>query len=755
MSQSKFTLRLAAASATLIAAPYVVGQEAVQAGADAAANAAGQVQTEVEAANQEVQAEATATADAAADATVSGPNPAPIVDRAEGRVERTTGRAEGQVERTTERVENVSNGARRAATAAEHRAEVLLRGPVHEAFARPQIGEIVRGEIAPQQPPAAVKEIAPAAEVGTQWIEGYWSFDESAGDFVWVTGTLRRAPEGTVWVAGQWQQTAEGYVRTPGYWNVASDAQASVDAQANAAAETAAAIDVPAHKVETLEGVIDVPGYVDHPLPERGVLYAPMRIVDSTERRADAIRGRATNVVENRASAAAAAVDDRQDAVNDRVQNVRDRANATADAAVDRADARLDQASDRVDNVRDRVQNRAENVKDAANGRVDNAVDRAANAQDQVENRAENATERTEMRLENAEERVANARENVEGAAQAKVDAAADDVRELKTDGREAVADVQNAAQANVRETRETVENVDAQVDAAGEVAAEAQASVAASSNELAADASSSAVTMVDGALTVQPTERISTDSLMLHLFADQASDAFYFGDYYGDAGQALNLVHWSQTPVEPGSLLAEHDELYGNQNGSFVERLAGWEKYFEANALQRPAHTLDAATNRLQDASAAKLHRLSHLSHSVSAKATGVSQRASDVADRATNVDPSANVDANLSGDVSAEVSSNGASADTLQSLNADVQAGRVTGSVQSAAGLNGSSQNGVGAPNVRVPLNSPRLPRANVSGPNGALNGGLNGAGGISGPGLGNVGGGLGGAVGGALGK
>lgn len=720
MSQSKFTLRLAAASATLIAAPYAIGQETVQASADTAATAASQVQAEAAAANQEVQADAAATIDAAAsaDATVAQPNAAPIVDRAENKIDRTSDRVENKVQAT------------------QRRAEVLLRGPVHEAFARPNVGEIVHGEIAPQQPPAALKEIKPAVREGMQWVDGYWSFDKSAGDFVWVTGTLRRAPQGAAWVAGQWSQTAEGYVRTPGYWKVAGEAQAAVNAQANAAAQTAATIDVPARKIETLDGVIDVPGYVDHPLSDRGVLYAPMRIVDATEDRAEAVRGRAENVVENRASAAAAAIDNRQDNLNDRVQNVRDRADATANAAVDRADARLDRTNDQVENARDRVQDRASNVANSANSRVDSTLDRAANAQDRIENRAENVSDRAEMRLENAEDRVANVRENAEDAAQAKVDSTVDRARELKNDSREAVADAANSARVTVREARETVNSANAQVDAAGNVAADAEANVAASSNQIAADASSSMATMVDGVLTVQPTEQIATDSLMLHLFADQASDAFYFGDFYGDAGQSLNLVHWSQTPATPGSLLAEHDALYGNQAGSFVERLSGWNKYFEANVQQRPAHTLNEANARLQDVSSAKLNQFSHLSQSV--------------VDRATNVNPSVSVDANLSGDASAEVSPTRTSADTLQSLNADVQAGRVTGSVQSAAGLNGTA-----APNVRVPVNSPRLPRPNVSAPNGVLNGGLNGSGGVGAPGLGSAAGGLGGSVGGVLGK
>jgi hypothetical protein len=718
MSQSKFTLRLAAASAALIAAPYAIGQEVVQAGADAAANAAGQVQAEAAAANQEVQADAAVTAEAAADASAASPNVAPVIDR-----------AERKVDRATDRVENAAQATQQAANAVQHRAEVLLRGPVHEAFARPNLGQIVRGEIAPQQPPAALKEIAPAASQGMQWVDGYWSFDKSAGDFVWVTGTLRRAPQGAAWVAGQWNQTAEGYVRTPGYWKVAGGAQAAVSAQANAAAQTAAAIDVPARKIETPEGVIDVPGYVDHPLPQRGVLYAPLRIVDATDDRAQAVRASAENVVENRATAAAAAVNNRQDALNGRVQNVRDRVDATADAAVDRADARLDRTSDRVDNARDRVQDRASNVADVANRRVDNTLDRAANAQDRVQNRAENATDRAEMRLQNAEDRVANARQNVENSAQAQVDSTVARAGELKDDSVEAVADTANSA--------------NAQVDAAGEVATDAEASVAASSNQIAGDASSSMATMVDGALTIQPTEQIATDSLMLHLFADQASDAFYFGDFYGNAGQALNLVHWSQTPATPGTLLAEHEELYGNVNGSFIQRLAGWDKYFEANPVQRPAHTLNAANVRLQNVSAAKLHQLSHLSQSVSDTATGVTKSA-------LNVDPAVNVDANLSGNVSAEVAPTRTSADTLQSLNADMQAGRVTGALQGAAGLNGTA-----TPNVRLPLDSPRLPRANVSAPNGVLNGGFDGSGGVGAPGLGSAAGGLGGSVGGLLGK
>lgn len=100
-------------------------------------------------------------------------------------------------------------------------AEVLTRGPIHEAFATPVGLDPAPGIVVPKQPPAEIEELPaeirpdnPAAE----WIGGYWSWDEERSDFIWISGIWRVPPQGFHWVAGYWNQTPEGYQRVSGFW---------------------------------------------------------------------------------------------------------------------------------------------------------------------------------------------------------------------------------------------------------------------------------------------------------------------------------------------------------------------------------------------------------------------------------------------------------------------------------------------------------------------------------------------------------
>ncbi|HVZ65393.1 MAG TPA: hypothetical protein VG936_12540 [Lacunisphaera sp.] len=107
-------------------------------------------------------------------------------------------------------------------------AEVLTRGPVHEAFAavvnyQPQAGLIVN-----RQPPEPIEETPPDERpVGEDvaWIPGYWGWDDERNDFIWVSGTWRVLPPGRAWISGYWGDTGRGWQWTSGYWADASQSE--------------------------------------------------------------------------------------------------------------------------------------------------------------------------------------------------------------------------------------------------------------------------------------------------------------------------------------------------------------------------------------------------------------------------------------------------------------------------------------------------------------------------------------------------
>lgn len=88
--------------------------------------------------------------------------------------------------------------------------EVLIRGPVHEAFAQPVTFEVQSGLVIHTQPPADILEFPPRDKPqGEQfaWIPGYWSWDADRNDFVWVSACWRIAPPDMYWVPGYWAQS--------------------------------------------------------------------------------------------------------------------------------------------------------------------------------------------------------------------------------------------------------------------------------------------------------------------------------------------------------------------------------------------------------------------------------------------------------------------------------------------------------------------------------------------------------------------
>jgi hypothetical protein len=193
--------------------------------------------------------------------------------------------------------------------------EVLTRGPVHEAYAQPIDQKPGPGQAVPKEPPPPIPEKPPEQQPpgdNVRWISGYWAWDADRNDFIWVSGTFRKAPPGRQFVAGHWVNTQDGWQWVAGFW--APDAQTNITyaAQPPDALNSSPSMPPPddnsfyvpgywfyqdstfiwrpgyylpnqpgrmwvmPHYVWTPAGYIFVNGYWDYPLDERGLLMAPV-----------------------------------------------------------------------------------------------------------------------------------------------------------------------------------------------------------------------------------------------------------------------------------------------------------------------------------------------------------------------------------------------------------------------------------------------------------------------------------------------
>jgi hypothetical protein len=194
-------------------------------------------------------------------------------------------------------------------------AEVLTRGPVHEAFAGVISFNPEPGIVVPKAPPAPIEEVPPDVKPegeNVAWVPGYWAWDDERNDFIWVSGVWRALPPGRQWVPGYWVKTGDGYQWISGYWSDARTTEVAylppppptIEAGPNIAAPSPDYIWVPGcwvwyegryawrpgywlaarpdwdwcppYYIWTPRGYVFVEGYWDYCLERRGVLFAPV-----------------------------------------------------------------------------------------------------------------------------------------------------------------------------------------------------------------------------------------------------------------------------------------------------------------------------------------------------------------------------------------------------------------------------------------------------------------------------------------------
>ncbi len=193
--------------------------------------------------------------------------------------------------------------------------EILLRGPLHEAFADAHQADPQPNPILSATPPEVIKEIPPEFKPegnNVEWIPGYWAWDVSQNSFIWISGVWRDIPPNQRWVPGYWEEAENGYRWISGFW-ANNDQQelsylptppANIDLGPSVSAPSddyfycpgnweyqnrtyvwrtghwqprvANWIWIPASYIWTPRGCIYRPGYWDREFDVRGTLFAPV-----------------------------------------------------------------------------------------------------------------------------------------------------------------------------------------------------------------------------------------------------------------------------------------------------------------------------------------------------------------------------------------------------------------------------------------------------------------------------------------------
>lgn len=192
----------------------------------------------------------------------------------------------------------------------------LLRGPLHEAYAERFDMEQEDPIIVSKEPPAWVDEQPPEYRPEGDdfvWIPGYWGWDIVEEDFIWVSGIWRQVPPDTQWVPGYWTEVEGGWQWVSGFWTTIEEEEIvylppppeSIDQGPSSPAPGDDYFWIPGHwqyrggdyawqsgywsvgqndwvwvptrYVWTPSGYICRRGYWDYRLPNRGVLFTPVR----------------------------------------------------------------------------------------------------------------------------------------------------------------------------------------------------------------------------------------------------------------------------------------------------------------------------------------------------------------------------------------------------------------------------------------------------------------------------------------------
>ncbi len=194
-------------------------------------------------------------------------------------------------------------------------AEVLTRGPVHEAFAEQYVTDPKPTPIIEIAPPELIDELPPEdlpEGANVEWIPGYWAFDEDVKDFIWISGLWRDLPPGQQWVPGYWGEVDRGWQWVPGFWSSAEQDELTYLPEPPESLEQGPNIEapspeyfwtpgtwvyqtnryswqpgcwarpyndylwVPSRYQWTPRGYVHCSGYWDYPVYRRGVLFSPV-----------------------------------------------------------------------------------------------------------------------------------------------------------------------------------------------------------------------------------------------------------------------------------------------------------------------------------------------------------------------------------------------------------------------------------------------------------------------------------------------
>lgn len=208
-----------------------------------------------------------------------------------------------------------ANGQAEDSGADDGGAQVLTRGPVHEAFAGIVSYNPEPGVVVAKAPPEVIEELPPEtrpAGENISWIPGYWGWDDERSDYLWISGTWRELPPGRQWTTGYWGANEQGHQWISGYWADASVQETTYLPRPPVTVENGPNIEapsmdhswtpgswmwsqeryawrpgywtegrtdwdwIPAQYVWTPRGYVFVDGYWDYSFDRRGVIYAPV-----------------------------------------------------------------------------------------------------------------------------------------------------------------------------------------------------------------------------------------------------------------------------------------------------------------------------------------------------------------------------------------------------------------------------------------------------------------------------------------------